>query len=50
MIKSRRMIWVKHEACMWNSKYWFKNLKGRDTLGDLGVGVINPEDGGDMFC
>jgi hypothetical protein len=45
MTKSR-MIWVENEACMWNAKYWLRNLKGRD----LGVGVINFKDGGDTFC
>jgi hypothetical protein len=41
-IKSRRMRWAGHVACMregreMHTRLWSENLKGRDHLEDLGV-------------
>jgi hypothetical protein len=40
MIKSRRMKWVGHVACMRevrNTVFWLENLYGRDHFQGLGV-------------
>jgi hypothetical protein len=40
VIKSRRMKWARHVACMGemrNTIFWLENLMGRDHSEDLGV-------------
>jgi hypothetical protein len=41
IMKSRRMTWARHVACMGKMKmhviFWLESLKGGDHLEDLGI-------------
>jgi hypothetical protein len=37
MVKSRRMRWAGHTACMGQTREQSVNLNGRDHLGDLDI-------------
>jgi hypothetical protein len=44
VIKSGRMRWMGHVACMWRGEvftgFWLEDLKGTDQWEDLGIGKV----------